>query len=263
MTYLFGVANHSPEMLTAEIHKAGLIRDRKEIHVVPTGTYLERCSKRVIYFLSARDVARNASRLLLRKYDDTHVFVFDAAISLCSLEVTPVDYESDPECPKFGFKHKALSRSKIKSVKAKCQHVYRKFDILPHLVSFVRTGSLLNPLMTFIYSLPTPIQTKVKVAVVSWIYFSKSAKSLEKLFNSIQGIQLSDRVKEKARDILLSEVAQKYQNFFVAYRDDTSVMQRLRDFNVSPYEVNYILSIVNSDNNFADSYDKAKNRKKS
>lgn len=262
MTYLFGVANHSPETLTAEIHKAGLIRDRKEIHIVPSGSYLERCSKRIVYFLSARDVARNASRLLLRKYDDTHVFVFDAAISLCSLEVTPVDYEPDPEYPKFGFKHRSIIRAKIKSVKSKCQHVYKKFDILPHLVSFVRTGSLLNPLMTFIYSLPTPAQTKVKVAVVSWVYLSKSAKSLEKLLNSIDGVQLSDRVKEKAKDILLSDVAQKYQNFFVAYREDTSVMQRLRDFGVSSYEVNYILSIVSSDNNFADSYDKAKNRKR-
>lgn len=266
MVKVFGVANHSPEVVIRSLVKCKRAT-LNEIGILPVGYALtsKKPSHKYLMFLTTRDLMHNLEILCSPKYEECYSIVFANPMKLNELQgIQPLDFESNPEYSGFGFILRNLDMSKFKSFKGSQGIQRQNGHYLSRLVQFVQQGSLLNPLMTLIYTMPSSIQAQVKAAVVKWLYYAKAEPYLDKYFDEIEG-SLTKRVRQKFKDILFTEVGKNFQSAFKAYRTTKTdnLVKLSKQHSVADYEMRYILSVVRGlDQTFTDSFDKAKNRKK-
>lgn len=252
----FGVADHSPEDVVAALLKSRTTR-ATDIGILPPTAKADSTFKYLL-LLSTLDFARNLSRL----GPDTKVFVFSNPIDLSqfrglrNIDFAPVD--------DFSFKYTDLDMNAVlKGIPVPIKRV--KSDFLMRLISSVKHGSLLNPLMTFIYSLSSQNQNTVKFASVRYLYEGHS----ENLLISNVASCLSERATEKLLSILTTSVASTYADalqrirLLRKQRSEVDIPALAKTLSVSSYELSYMMSVVLDVTKYADSFDKAKNRKTS
>lgn len=274
MSFVFGVSSTSPNTVLEKLCKANLIKLPSEVAVHAVGEALPaKLKEKFLFLLTASDLTGNINMLMTSPYRDTRVFVFGSPMKLHIVAgVKPLDFEVNPEQPGFGFKLSSLSLTPVRKAKVQSALKRRTEKYLEHLLTHVQEGSLLNPLMTAIYSLPSTSQTKVKIVSVSWIYKSKTVAQLDEALDQLSssGIKISAAFRTKLTDILTSDAAKKYQAAFSEYRKDKvhtaapSIQKIARQFGTVEYEMTYILSVLRdakSSRQFGDSFDKARNRK--
>lgn len=252
--YCIGVSNHSPEQVAIFLRKKKVIADVSDIHIVPVGTKLtqkKRSSKNHIFLVNISDFLRNAEILNSNRYDGKAVFIFSSAIRLNELvDIYAWDYEALPDKPGFRMFKLELSRYR-QAIKKDVNTVRRNSDkYLTVLTDKIKAGSLLTPLMTFIYTLPSAThQAPIKRAIADYLYNGKSFKALEKEFDKLD-LSLSSKARDKLKEILLSEVGENYRSAFREIRQSkedgkAKPIQRIcRTHGTSDYEINYIRSIV-------------------
>lgn len=275
MAYVFGVANHSPEVLIASLAKTKHISSNSEIAVHPVSTKLpSRFSSKYkcLLLLTVSDLVKNMPVLMSKPYDSVLVFVFAAPMKLNDvIGVQPLDYAPSAEHPGFGFTLSTLSLRPLSRLKTQSDLKRRNGRYLAKLITHVQSGSLLNSLMTFIYTLPSSAQTKMKLEIVQWLYAGKTDKELETRLASLRkdGISVTSKCLEKLGAILFTEVGANYRKAFAEYRKQKKTGKPpklsaiVKEFGVVEYEMRYVLSVLGdaeSAASYTDSYDKAKNR---
>lgn len=267
MVRVFGVANHSPEVVIRALIKAKRATVQ-EIGILPVGYVLtaKKPAQSYLMFLTTRDLMHNLAMLQTPKYAECSAIVFANPMKLAELHgIQPLDFEPNPDYQGFGFTLKNLDMSRFKSYKGSDSVVRHNGRYLEKLVHFVQQGSLLNPLMTLIYTMPSVMQNAVKAAAIKWLYFGKTDPYLDKYFDEIDG-SVTKRVRQKFKEILFTEVGRNFQAAFKSYRTSKTenLVKLSKQFCVSDYEMRYILSVVRGldKRGFTDSFDKAKNRKK-
>lgn len=265
MAQIFGVANHSPEYVVEAMRKAKLIDDLKNIGIVPAEQRLSRRTLcKYLLLLSTQDLRRNASILATPKYQKVQVFVFANPMDLSEIEgLTALDYELNPEYPGFGFKLKSFNVRDIR--KAPESHLeYKRGRYLYKLIKYVKRGSLLNPLMTYLYTLPSSTHNFVKIAVARWFMSGKSNNSLLAVLST----EVSSNVCSRLSAILFNEIGDRFKLVFGQIRENglSELKAAAKKHQVSDYEIRYLLSVLSnseSGTGFDSSFDRARNRKRS
>lgn len=264
MAYIFGICNSAPAVVLKTLVAKKIIATEKDVTVIPLGSHLanrEKPTKKMLIALNIMDLVRNLSVLNTPKYKSHIVFVFASPVRLSELDnVVNLDMTKDPSAKGFGYQlsHKidiAKFRATIKQPVEKMQPVIRnEAEHLTVLTDSIKKGSLLTPLMTFIYSLPSStLQTPVKIAVAKIIGKGLPLSSLDKLVSQVSDYKLSVTAKDKLMTILGSEVGQRYIDAFKHYRklkrekSTASIPSIAKSFDVSPYEIRYLLSVIEND----------------
>ena len=269
---VFGIANHSPDSVISELLERKVAKASNEIAVLPLNSDLPAKAPkyRFLLILTTADLKRNLATLNAGVYEGLAVLVFASPMALNRFRgIEPVDFARNPEYPGFGFTLSSLDMSKLKRVYRTPLEV-KQVSYLKRIVRYVREGSLLNPLMTFIYSQHFSIQPRLKLLAVKHVYMSKKLPMLEKeLVNA--DIKLSTKAFATVKEILSSEAASRYAQAFAEYRESLKgtkvpVKKLAKTHGVAEYEITYMLSVladVESSKLYSDSFDKAKNRSKS
>lgn len=250
--YAFGLSNHSPGQAIDRLLSKGIISDESDIAVLPAGTRLRENKKPirdVIFVMSILDFRRNLPVFNSRKYSGAKVFLFASALRINELsEVVALDYDTNPAAAGLGFNaRKDLNLSLYKRVLQSpgTQEVeHTKINYLNTLTDNVKRGSLLTPLMTFIYTLPSAThQTPVKEAVARFLHGNHSLPWLDERLNELRDIRVTPKMRDKLKEILTSEIGENYRQAFKDSKteDLESVCKRLQ---TSDYEMRYIKSIV-------------------
>ena len=264
---VFGVANHEPESVVRALVKAKRAAVR-EIAIVPAGFYLsdKKSPYKFLLFLTVPDMLRNIESLKTPGYSGVSSLVFANPLKLNEVHgLIPIDYVASTEHVGFSFELKPLDLNKLKTKGSSAVDLFRKrHNYLGRLIKHVQQGSLLNPFMTFIYTLPSSMQNQVKTATLLWLYKGNSNAALDKAFDACEGT-VTKRARLKIKEIVFTDVGELFKKAFAQYRENKNAdVAKLAKANfVSEYEMNYILSVVESSKKpqYQDSFDKAKNRK--
>jgi len=266
--YCFGIAHHSPEQVLAFLQKNNMAESCKDVVIVADGlTVSPALKRRIVFVLDAQSFSRNLRILNSPNFDTAMVFVFASSLKIGEFHgCFPLDYDKSEEFGGVATQPKRLSVQKLKSA---CKHsvtVKRVAeDYLASMVDCVKQGSLLTPLMTFIYTLPSSThQTPVKEACAQFfrqnLDFDYTMRCLSK-----RGVDLTPTAQAKLRTILESESAQKFKAFFQKYKartEDSSLDSLCAQFSVPPYEIRYILSVVGESKSSASTTRSKKKRSK-
>lgn len=265
MPTVYGVANHTPDQTFLWLQHEYNVQTA-DVTVVPVGSKLphpvKKKIRKVIFFLTVSDFNANAERLEL--YSKHTVFLFASALRLWEyVGITALDYKESDDPQRYGiqlFDKFFTIKDLYAAAEIRVQRPNRTYltRILEETRSF---GSLLRPLMTFIYTMPSAThQRPVKVSICQWLYYAGSEKDLNDILQAVdKQIKLTERHKLKLRDLLLSEQGDKYRAAFIKYRQlkdenkTPSYDSLTKEFEVSPFEMRYIKSVIDSKDKHADS----------
>lgn len=266
MAILFGVANNAPEYVIEKLLKSGI--KSNEIGLIPHNSRAAaKPSYKLVLVLTYSDFARNLPVFKSEAYRNTQIILFASAMRIAEYTgMTFLDFDRDKEHPEYGFNFKPLNLRALRTQKP-AEIVRTKGKYLSKIIKHVKEGSLLNPLMTFIYTLPSVAQTEVKIAVAKWLVESRKDPELAKLLSNLKTTTVTERVKNKLSDILMTDLGVAYRKAFAEYRTqkkagDVKFPRIAKDFGVAEYEMKYLLSVMEDSKHtlYADSFDKARNR---
>jgi hypothetical protein len=275
--YCFGIANHSPDTVLSALVKRKLIKSESDVAILTPGATLDKDKKpkrKVLLALNLADFNRNLSILNGPKYSQVQVFLFSSPLRLAELDnCEGLDFEQSPEDSVIKFNLRSIDWSKHKKYLARLESkaklgstatdsaaagkksfpkvVRRDNQYLFHLTDMVRRGSLLNPIMTLIYTIPSTTQSQVKEAVMAYLFGKHSLDKLKQVLNTISGSTgLTSTMKNSLLDVLASDVGKEYLKAFKAYKEAKKNNKPLapkdlvKRFKVTEYEIKYILSVV-------------------
>jgi hypothetical protein len=253
--YAFGLSNHSPDQAMASLVAKGIIDDPSEIAVLPSNIRLRENKKpirSVLFILNVSDFLRNLNVLNSVRYENVQVFIFASPLRVRELQnVTALDFDVNPAANGLGFTvrkdmnmplYKRVLRGEGSEEVSKVNTHY-----LGILTDNVKRGSLLNPLMTFIYTLPSSThQTPIKEAVAHYLYKSLTFKQFEDSLDALRNITITKRVRDRLKEILTSEIGENYRKAFKALSSekDATIKSVCETFHTSDYELKYIQSIA-------------------
>lgn len=254
---VYGVCNHSPDFLFVWLKKLYSVSS-SEIYILPENDFLTvrpRKNVKIVFFLSNRSFRRNLEIVNSKHYKNISAILFASPIDIHSYEnIFPLDFMESDDIHLDAFLLQSLNKKRF-SFSADSSLIERnKTDylqnVLEHLKSF---GSLLNPLMTFVYTLPSGSHQKpVKEMVCRWLYEDSDISELEKSLDKVSvSMSFSSKQKKRLIDILSSDVARKYKNALAEYKrsvqNEETIYKIVYKWSVSAYELRYILSIVKSE----------------
>ncbi len=262
--FAFGLSNHSPDQAMQSMLSKGIVADPSEVAILPSGSRLKENKKpvrSVIFVLCVSDFDRNVAVFNSKKYADVRVFIFASPLRIKELNnVVALDFDSNPAGLGLGFvlrkdfnmvAYRKALKTENENVKKEPAHYLRV------LTDNAKLGSLLNPLMTFIYTLPSAThQTPVKEAVAQYLYKGLTYKRFEEMLDELRDITVTKRVRDRLKEILTSEVGENYRSAFKALslvprdklviKDKAALQAICAKYNTSDYEMSYVRSIVES-----------------
>lgn len=260
MAKFFGVSNHSPDQVIKFLERRTSASDiLGDLAILPFGKKLsptKKSSRSILFVISISDFYRNAEVLNSPKYANKQVFVFSSPLRLNELTgIIRLDFEHDPALKGLGF----LLKSSL-DVTAYRNGLRKDADkpivrntgrYLTHLIDSIKQGSLLTPLMTFIYTLPSStLQTPVKNAVVDFFYKGQSIDKLLSVVKDIPAKSISERSLQALEAVLRSEIADNFKAAFKEFRalkkegKPTVIPAICKRHGISDYEFKYLKSIV-------------------
>lgn len=262
MAHIFGISNHSPDKTLDFLRARKVVADLSEIAIVPSGTLLRpdaRPVRKILFIVSISDLYRNLTVINSKQYRDASIFVFASPLRINELYgAHPLDFVEDPCNRGVGFiMQQTLNwgayTKALKSADGATRKVKRLDNkYLTVLIEAAKHGSLLNPLMTLIYTMPGATQqSTVKEAVADYLFKGTKLAKLEAVFDSMPDAPISQKHRDGLRTILVSEIGENYRTAFEAYRKQKSDSGKTpslaaicKKHGTSEYEMSYIRSIV-------------------
>ena len=255
--FAFGISNHSPDQVIKFLASRSIVKDPSEIAVVPFGASLspeKKLKRKVLFIVSITDFFRNL-KVLNEKANKHLVFLFASPLRVNEiLGMTPLDFAPDEEHQGMGYRLTGLDAARLDVALGGEETFEARRDTgnyLTKLIEAVKQGSLLNPLMTFIYTLPrSSHQTPIKEIVSHGIFSNWKS---DKIFEAIgaAGLSLSQQSADRLEKILDSDVTATFKAAFAEYRkvkaDGKANLKSIAArHNVSDYEMRYIVSVLDS-----------------
>lgn len=251
---LIGVAQHSPTFIKGLVTEAFEIRKKKpKIFVLPVaGTVRTKKASTAdaVFIVRYKDFLNNLSTLNSNKFRGKPVFLFASVLRMNEIKpIHVLDNHRINDCTFSLEKTNRLAVSAAMFDKAEDVRVARPTeDFLAQLIKDSKEGSLLSPLMTLIYMLPSTSQNTVKLKIFEWLITDKPVKALQASLANVR--RLPDDVAAKLYDLLTSEIAQEYRRaleYVVGRRDakkPVSYKAVLKEFKVTRYEIKYIMHVL-------------------
>jgi len=256
MSHFFGVSNHSPDQVISFLKKRNAVKSGSDVAIITHGTVFkaDRSFKRkIIFIISVIDFFKNIE-VLKAKGDDYQVFLFASPLRISEvLGMSALDFEPDNEYKGMSYRLTVLNEDLYrKDLKlpgsTEVKRDTRKY--LATLINSAKQGSFLNPLMTFIYTLPRAShQTPVKEVVATGIYRGWTS---DKVFEAIgaKGLVLTRRAADLLENIIQSEMAHAYVEAFKMYKAEkkkgatVNIKSICKQTSTSDYEMRYLLSVL-------------------
>lgn len=214
---------------------------RSEVHTVPLGsTVVKRTPAGIthVVFQSVRDF-RYALHKLPKHYSTKVSLVFDSPLTIAAFTIPPADFYIPTEIHALGLVNTEANLDFTDVPEIKRTHL----SLIEESVKEVKAqATILNQLMTFIYSLPRSThQTAVKEAVCQWMQSKAPLNKVEALIARTPEATLSTKQLTRLREILSSEVASLYR---AAMQEGGEADELARKYLVSAYEINYMRAVV-------------------
>lgn len=241
---LFGCSEVSPYVFRQSIFQAGV----KGIKTVEMGANLRRedyTKHNVLIIIDFKDLLKNIHTLNTDEFFDTKVVVFAGAVVLKSVNpIVLLDSSGEVDLSTF-FASRIPDRVVIKDT------------FLSDTIDRLRSGSLLNSLMTWIYGLPSAtFQQKIREDIVHWMFTGNDFSGLKDMLESPeQKRSISKRRILELKEILTGETSSDYITVFrILYKRFFAKQKKLEidivtlkeisdDFNVDIFEISYCLEI--------------------
>lgn len=246
--HCYGLCSVTPVFMLNHLLTESKITSHKDVYIVSKGRRLKkRPKKNILFFLNMSDFTSNLRTLNTANYAETDVYVFSSVLSFKAFSgITLLDVKNKKT---LGFHY----LSTVKNVVNKTEKVDKKtFNYTSDLIKIIREGSLLTPLMTFIYTLSAnSLQTPVKIVSAIVLYKNLPTDSIKELLIKKFDVKLTDKSYSKLALILNSKIANNYRKAFITYRKmlktvKDPVIEVAKKFKLSDYEIRYLLSVVNS-----------------
>jgi len=257
MSHVFGISNHSPDQVLSFLTRREAIADMSDVAIVPAGTKLRAGTKPLrdtLFIIALPDLYSNFTVLNSHIYKDARIFVFASALKLRAISgITALDYMDNPDVSSVSFLSlaglnnsafsRALQRPGLDLHKAPVDYLYL-------LSSGVKTGSLLNPMMTFIYSLPSQAQTAVKEGVANYIVLGTiTASTLVSRLGRSLSVPLTPKQVLRLRNILETDLCKVFVSSFAQMqghwesKNESFLHQLCKTNSISAYEMRYLRSV--------------------
>lgn len=227
---LYIVANHSPTLVTEWL--------AKKHKIVPSNAKLTSKSSGVFYifglqeFKALRDIHKSSARIIL----------FEGPITAMGFEgANLLDLKLESSSPYYGIKYSSLDSTVFKKAAHYNVYPFKKYCYYNNIIKAIESKSILNPLMTTIYSLPSTSQKHVKVEVVNWFSYDGKVKNLPSLMLEIsKEVKISSTVVTQLISILSSDLAALYCKAIKTKGTSEELAER---YGISAYDLNYMLSV--------------------
>lgn len=248
----FGITNFSPEKVLEFLMERGTIRTAADVSIIPAGKKLlgNRPKRKVVFIMSIGDLGRNLRVLNDKIYSGVQVFIFASPLRINELKgCTALDMQHDVGHRGIGFNTNtrlSVSRYNYAIVRPETAVSVQDAMYLKVLSERMKHGSLLTPLMTFVYTLPRAThQTPVKLAAARYLYGVTSLPS----FIAETDRLLAGKNLDKVLEILESDIGVAYRNAFKELKskehvDKTNIKALCKKWNVSDYEIRYLMSVI-------------------
>jgi hypothetical protein len=245
----YGVCNHSPNQFFEWVGKAYTKKcelisssDSASKHLRNRGSYV---------FLDYRSFVRH---LNVANLCSAICVVFCSPLKLFNLQgVYALDMEYDQSAPFYGIKVlNDMQWSVWQAAKPQTVQITTS-SYAANIVAQVSSTSILNELMTLIYSLPAATHQKpVKMLVANWLHGDKSEAKLKRELDTLcESLRISQATRDRLLAVLLSDMGKRYK---AAFRDLTKARGKPKydklasKHNVSAYDMRYIVSLASKSN---------------
>lgn len=261
---VYGVANNSPDQVGNWLKNLDF--QQSEIYIVDWNEILQDVPKsvtkhKIFFFLHLKSLLINWKYLKRNSlFHKKYLFVFSSPVRL--LEQTGIiylDIEKDASSAFLVRLLPELDRSKFSlTVSNEVPEIEPVSSYLGQVIEQLREGSLLTPLMTFLYTLPSAShQIPIKRALAKWFVCDGKRANADLLLEKIKStLSLSEAVIIKLQDILFSEAGKEYVSAFKYLRKhEVDVSTIVKKFKVTSYEIQYLCSVnKQSENVLPDNY---------
>lgn len=190
-----------------------------------------------VVYQSVRDFIRSVNKCHSSWHKAVHL-VFDAPVELSEYTIPQQDFSTPADIHVYGFVDKEPSLEFTDTTVERSG-----FNIIEEAVKEVKAqATILNQLMTFIYSLPRAThQTAVKESVCQWMMLKYPVSKVEAMIAKTPEAVLNQKQLTRLRELLTSEVAQLYRR---ALQEGGDSEHLARKYEISAYEINYMRAVV-------------------
>lgn len=249
---LIGVGNHSPEQVISWLVRKG--HKQTAITVVPHGSHLSldkaKKYKRMILFPTYQDFRRSWALLTDPAFASKVFFVHGTPNKLYEFDnMVFADFDLQKGQRSFGFKLYSKFKDinlKLKgtNVPSRCKTKY----FMPNLIEAVKQGSLLNKLMSAIYTVKgASNQKQLTLAICQWLYRGEGINVLRKRLSSYGGqLKITELMCTRFENILLTEIGFSFQEAFEEVRAcrkkkiEVPFKELGRKYGIPDFELKYI-----------------------
>lgn len=192
-----------------------------------------------VVFLSVKALRRNLEHH--KSFESVIFLVFDTPIALSQFNFRHMDFKIGADLHIDGFECKPISLDFETITPIVLQRTH--FDIVQKSVDEVKAQrTLLNQLMTFIYSLPRAThQTPVKELICRWMGSRNTMVKFNKDLDNMKSCPMTPKQRGRLNDILSSETALLYRE---AMREGGESEVLARRYDISAFEINYMRAIA-------------------
>lgn len=237
---IVGFGCHAPDEVLIRLSKEHGVRRSKVFFVAPDAILPKRRPRKIdfVVFFSMKDLRRNID--CHKSFYDTVFMVFDTPIALSAYSIKHMDFKIGSDVHIDGFECTPLNLD----LNVESGSIMRTgFDIVNASVDEVKAQrTLLNQLMTFIYTMPRAThQTPIKVVICNWMLSKSTLVKLNADLAKMKSSPLTPKQLARLNDILSSETANLYREAMQEGGDSEALARR---YGISAYEINYMRAIA-------------------
>lgn len=258
---LLGVGNHSPEQVISWLVRQGY--KHTSVTIVPSGKKLSPAKakryKRMIMFSTFKDFRRNWGILNESEFENKIFFVLGTPPKLYEFDdMTYLDFDVKEGQRSFGFRLYSNFKEVNLRQKGKNRPTRSKSRFfMPNLIEAVKQGSLLNKLMSAIYTVKGSSNQKLlTLAIASWLYESESPGLLKQRIQRYGGqLRITELMCDRLEEILLSDIGFSFQDAFAEIRKYRKANKEVpyRDighkYGIPDFELRYITVKLDNEKN--------------
>ena len=251
---LIAVCNNVPDTI------GSMLSDLKitNVKVHTFGTKVPKIPKHKYFFiLSYTDLINNLKRLNGESYCDITVFLFCPVIWAKKLSnVKYLDVSSSKKTSNvLSYHYKDISLDLFRGIldspfsTKKVKEIHKDFKV--YIVNNILSGSLLNPLMTLLYSVKAETNILLKEMMFKYLTGDWSLSDLEKELNKTsEWGSVTKPCKTKLLELLKSDIGKAYRKCLTTLqtsketKEPASINKLAKEHGIEVYEVKYILNTL-------------------
>jgi hypothetical protein len=257
MAKVICVCNNVPDTIISLL--SDIVKDVKYSLLEINKKYPKIPKSKFLFALSFPDFLNSLKKVNSDNYNETTIFLFCSAVqakTLSHVYLLDLMKNSKTSCliksfykdlsPEVlsGFLHKSFSS------KRKVREIDKEFKY--RLIDSIKSGSLLNPMMTLLYSVKADGHIRIKQLIFEFLTSSKMKVSdLESMLKkSYEWGTISTQFRTKLIALLTSELGQKYKSVLQKVYDSRksseviSIQSLAKKNEIDAYEIKYIMNVL-------------------